>query len=301
MGQMVGSKHIPVEKVSDVTSITSQDCKSIPFHVLQWNILARKYTTYNAEFHQNGDGVESLEQTRRRYSLASSTMIKLRPDAILLQEMDPAFLKTEENPLADELLEEFIPYCCFGGETKDEPGTAVFLRKNGRLQSWDQGSVQRVGGSHETGGHSKSCIFVPVYHTASGGHLWLGSIHMTPVKYAPEAAHRHLSMCSCHCPTDAPLVLAGDFNASPQQIKDMQNRRRSFLTDLERIPFDGATGLSSTFDDLEHIDHLFVSKELTVVTPSVLEKEPHSPWSPIDGAVTGASDHVYISSSITFL
>jgi len=161
--------------------------------------------------------------------------------------------------------------------------------------------VQRIGGSRETGGNSKSCIFVPVYHSGSMEVFWIGSIHMAPVKYVPDLAHHHLSLCSIHCPTDVPLVLAGDFNASPKQIKNMQTRRRSILSDMELINFEGATGMSSKFDALEQIDHLFITKELTAVSPSVLEKEPHSPWDPEDGSVTGASDHVYISSYLSFV
>jgi len=302
MGQVHGLEEFPPMEnfASSLSSESSQEC--VPFHILQWNILARKYTGYNAKFHQNGDAgtVESIEQTQRRYSLASQKMIELKPDAILLQEMEPAFLSTNENPLAEELLQEFHPYTCFGGASQNEPGTAVFLRKKGRLQFWHNSEVQRVGGSEETGGASKSCIFVPVYHSPSGEQFWLGSIHMTPIQYREEEALHHLSLCSCHCPTDAPLVLAGDFNASPKEIKDIQSRRRSLLTNLDRIHFDGATGLDSTFESLEHIDHLFISKELVVVAPSEMEKTPSSPWDPTDGSVTGASDHVYISSYLSF-
>ena len=288
------------------------------FAVLYWNVLAAPFTFFNKEppkcvqGHHNPDAdVETLTQTRERYSRASAALLHRLPDAALLQECEMAFFETHSNPRASELLARFELHAT----NEAGPGTAVLLLKGGRCVP--TGRVKRVGAGEATGGTSKSatCVEVQVASsssTSSSSSLWLVSIHATPVKYAPEAVRTHLAALHDALRDDVTgaagrisvprVLIAGDLNAEPEEVEGLQ--RTSLLGGLQRVDAGlGATGLEADFSSRVTIDHAFLSPGLRL-RAAEREKQPTSPYGvTIDGGaaaapVVGASDHVWQSLSL---
>ena len=280
------------------------------FTVLSWNILARSFTYWNRQppkcvqgHHNPLDELEDVQQTRARYALASEEILTRLPDAVLLQECDVDFFAPTFNPQAEALAAAYEVVAT----NEDGPGTAVLLRKQGRTLV-PTGIVQRVGASEErTGGYSKSATMVQVSVTTSVGAdlLWLISIHAAPVKFNPTAVRAHLDELydalrgPASLPAPLRVLLAGDLNASPSEVEELQ--RTSCLGGLQRVEAStlGHTGLSATFDAPCTIDHAFLSPGLRLVAAR-REKAPESPYAPVTGAsgsaakVVGASDHVWM-------
>lgn len=279
------------------------------FTVLSWNVLAREFTMFNreppgcAQGHRNPDDkLETSAQTAARYGLATDAILATAPDAVLLQELSSAFFDDDVNPKAAALLDA----CATAYATNAAgPGTAVLLRKGGRLAS--TGTVFTAGASEElTGGNSKSASGVLV--EVGGARCWIVSVHLTPHKYKPTAVRTHLELLSDAVRVEvgggrdaaaAPprLLLGGDLNAEPHEVATLQ-REGALLGALARVAAPGHTGLSADFARPETIDHLFLSAGLRLVGAPSLERPPASPYGPTTHArepapVVHASDHVW--------
>src|SRR5262245_9983862 len=93
------------------------------FTVLQWNVLARQCTHYNAgppnceQRHLNPeDRLETIAQPRQRYELAAIAIASAQADAVLLQEVEPEFFTEELNPSAQQLLGDYHVFPTYGPE-----------------------------------------------------------------------------------------------------------------------------------------------------------------------------------------
>jgi hypothetical protein len=91
--------------------------------VLTWNILARSFTKYSKDSRPNirgWDGVqcvqghlnphdelETIHQTKQRYTLATFALLAKMPGVALLQEAEPAFFDLERNPGAEALTRNY--------------------------------------------------------------------------------------------------------------------------------------------------------------------------------------------------
>ena len=272
----------------------------VDFTVLQWNVLARPYTSYNwgggrpaphdsVQGHCNTEATESAAQTAARYSLSAAGLLEQAPDAAMLQEVEPAYFDSAVNPGAGKLLEQYVAYSCFGGAASDQPGVVVLLREGGALSKAPGMDPVLVQGDRATGGPSKGSILVPVVPVGDGGGggaggggggapvVWIGSIHLTPPKFNPEKARHHLERTlaaiqpPCEC-AGASVLLAGDFNASGAEVDtllaDPVLGEHMLNLQLQRIPLgDGVmTGLSADFSSQEAIDHTLVSGGLLAST-----------------------------------
>merc|ERR1711907_265737 len=286
-------------------------CGAALFTVMQWNILARRYTGYNAQFHRNLEagpkGMEHLTQTTKRNLLVAQAILEQAPDAVLLQEVEPSFLSDPDvSPGSPALLDAYEPFTCFN--EKGEPGVAILLRKGGRLIKPEGVSDQRVIGNRKTGGASKGTVLVPVRHVSGGRLLWVGSIHMTPPKYNLDKAANHLEQTYStliEVDPEAQLVIGGDFNADPTWMSQLalDAALLQLCPHMVALPAESnATGLNSDFSQLEHIDHMLHSAGITANGPALVERVPSSPWVDADEAlpkVVGASDHVWVIASLT--
>jgi len=290
------------------------------FTVLQWNILARPFTKYNDQArrpvkpnvedpmyqgHGNGlseGGLETLEQTSKRYALASRTLKAQAPDAVLLQECDPAFFDPAINHAAADIQQMFSVHSSFGSDREASPGTAVLLKKpeaGGQLLKDPQFSTKVIGGDKSTGGSSKSATMVPVI--LDGGNasdpIWLVSIHVAPLRNAEAAAKRHITMVENELSELSRFVLAGDFNANPSEIAStgtLLSKLRRVAVSPEVEASGSVTSWHSEQGQQPLIDHCFISSDLGILRQATVEKVPHSPYGS-DGSVKGASDHIWLS------
>jgi len=270
---------------------------------MHWNILASPYTKYNSAHHGNGyNKPETIAQTSDRYARAASAILTEKPDAVILQEVEPSFFDKQVNPNAAELLDNYSITTGFG--PNDTPGTAVLLRQEGIFYPSALQLIY-VGGLNETGGGSKSTLCVPVVMRGSRDDqpLWLCSIHMAPPKYKRTEAMHHLELTSASLEGQTRVILAGDWNAELSELEQMKIAGCAILNRLNNVslPVGTATGLSGDFSQVEHIDHMFISSETVELLDDdpregrsvQLEKHPISPWD-ADRNVIGASDHVWI-------
>ena len=285
------------------------------FTVLSWNVLAREFTKFNKEppgcvqgHHNPDDALETLDQTKARYTLASDAILAQAPDAVLLQELSADFFNQAFNPRAEALLSRFE----IAHQTNAEgPGTAVLLRRGGSLMS--TGVVFSAGASEElTGGTSKSASAVLV--EIGGTRCWIVSIHLTPHKYNPEAVRRHLEMLGVALRAGADttpsysspprVIIGGDLNAEPHEVVTLQRDLSTLGGALSRVVAPGETGLSANFSTAESIDHIFISPGLRLLDVTLERQPPAGPYAAQAGAGEGAtpvlfaSDHVWQSARL---
>lgn len=310
--------------VAVATRARSQPRERIEARVLQWNILAREYTGYNDQSrrpatrggpldprylgHGNGLadplGLETLEQTARRFSLATDALLRQSADAVLLQECAPAFFSRALNPRAEALLDRYRLFPGF----EDEPGTAILLLKpeaGGALLEAPGLGVQHVGGTGDTGGKSKGALLVPVIPAVAGAGwsaesaVWLASLHLAPPRFDPQGASRQHRLLQLALDRTPRAVVAGDFNAEAAELEALGWFRR-----MKRVPAPAAieaSGTATTWHAAtprergELIDHCYLSEGIRVVGDASFEKLPSSPYSAASGGVSGASDHVWMA------
>jgi len=136
------------------------------FVLMQWNVLAAPFTHWNSAFHRNGQNqMETRAQTAARYALAGDAVLAQGPDAVCLQECEPAFFDQDVNPTAARLAAMFEVVSCYG--PKGTPGTVVLLHQKGALVKAAGVQVRCIHGGKATGGGSKSTICVPVLSRGS--------------------------------------------------------------------------------------------------------------------------------------
>ena len=136
------------------------------FVLMQWNVLAAPFTHWNSAFHRNGQNqMETRAQTAARYALAGDALLAQGPDAVCLQECEPAFFDPHVNPTASRLAAMFEVVSCYG--PKGTPGTVVLLHQKGALVKAAGVQVRCIHGGKATGGGSKSTICVPVLSRGS--------------------------------------------------------------------------------------------------------------------------------------
>ena len=185
-------------------------------------------------------GRESPYQACERYTLATHAILEQFPDAVLLQECEPAFLVPELglNPKAALLLEEYVAYCCFGAdglppEQRQAPGCAVLLKKTGALVRVPEVDVAFVDGREEFGG-KHYCSIAILCTAVGGGQLWVGGLHQCyeapqsqlPARAGPRPKRgRQLQAIRGAMREKWPcrnIVFGGDFNATCRPRKDRQ-------------------------------------------------------------------------------
>lgn len=294
--------------------------------VTTFNLLARAFTHWNSAAHKCTSAaselvLESLDQTRARYRLATEAILMERADCVCLQECEEAFLDPERgvNPAASELMEA---YCVAGAQfgppfESDEGwaawvgygggsgGTAVLVRRashGGRLRRAAGGDLVSVPGSDDTGGSSKSAVAVPL-EFASGEALVVASLHAAFGDGDRSRDERQVLLDRLQEGLSAaghaklgPIVVAGDFNAGASVLTN--------VCGLTHVPLAAATCCGGTFDHACCIDHFFVSPTGLIVEDTRVERTPSSPYDlhavDSDGAavVVGASDHVWASTTL---
>eukprot|EP00667_Euglena_gracilis_P012636 EG_transcript_12981 len=300
------------------------------FSVLTWNVLAHSFTIHNKQLHRTfwNMGREDPEQTQDRYRHATEALLSQRPDVVLLQECEPAFLKVEMelNLRAHYLLDEYVAYCCFGAdggavEARQKPGCAILLHKAGKLQRVPDVPIAFSDGDPSYGGQHLASLAV-LCRTRLGQQVWVAClhqryeapIHLPPARGGPcqrgAQLHAIRRAMQNHSPCRS-VVLGGDFNAScrPQdtefvQMRDIesctwlgQSMARVLLT-RPRQPGDAPTGLSPDWSTPVAIDHVYASHDLRplrwgtggVPQPPYRVREQER----MRSSVEGASDHVWI-------
>ncbi|MCA9545361.1 MAG: endonuclease/exonuclease/phosphatase family protein [Myxococcales bacterium] len=268
-----------------------------PFLLRTWNLLARDYTHYNQAAHGHGpakgeksERVEATWQTRARYRLAAAALLAAEPDVVCLQECGPDFFDPKLSPLAAEL--EAL-YLTFPGRTaRDHPGAVVLLRRTHNPLRRAPGLAPKVVRGHGFGGFSKTASAIPLVLAGRPEPLWIVSGHFGMEPYERAA---HLAAIGAVV-GDAPVVLAGDFNATPGALAEEPN---GWFRTLARVPNEAPTGLNKDLTAPVHIDHVYW-RGLAGLTPQAYtEGLPQPPWRQGSavagrGTVVGASDHVWL-------
>jgi len=220
--------------------------------------------------------------------MAGEQIVSKGCDLVFLQEVENDFFEPTWNFAAPKVVGAYdIFYCRRGAEAG---GTAVLVRKGGKVAALADRPIC-IGGSPETGGLSKVTTVVPV--RAGSKKLKAVSTHFTWNGAAEQRLH-HAKLLDDALSTGT-VVFGGDFNCEPgKHLEELE--ASCFLGRLQRaaLPFGSATGLSSDFSVEEYIDHLYVSKDLSVSRVMALAK-PGSPWggeSTRPAKVRAASDHV---------
>ena len=289
------------------------------FTVLTWNLLAHAFTTNNKRFHgrDGNGGREAPQQTRTRYAMATAALLRQAPDALLLQECEPAFLREGLglNPSAAALLKEYVAYCCFGAEAeatapdqRRRPGVALLLRKRGRLRRVPQTDVAFVDGGDLFGG-KHYCSIAVLCATADARTVWIGGLHQcyeAPEHLPPARGPRRkrgaqlqeLRRVMRGRSACGRIVVGGDFNAScrpcDQQFVDMRCIEACTWLAAEemcRVRVAGpaapgpssqaATGLNPEWDTPVALDHVYVSPDLEAVRTAT-GGSPKPPYHPRD-------------------
>jgi len=297
---------------------------------MTWNLLAHVFTIHHKSLHRThwNLGREDPEQTRDRYRLATEVAMEQRPDVLLLQECDPAFLTVEMelNPRAHCLLDEYVAYCCFGADgeaphKRQKPGCCILLHKAGRLARVPGVPVAVCDGDTAFGGQHYASVAV-LCTTRSGRHVWIGTlhqryeapIHLPPVRGAPNQrgaqlnALRRAMAASSPCPN---IIVAGDFNATcrscDEEFVNMsliegctwlgQETRRVRLASSSD-PVEAPTGLNPDWSSPVAIDHVYATPDLAPVRFATqgIPQVPYRvyPNERMLSAIEVPSDHVWV-------
>lgn len=257
--------------------------------VLSWNILARPFTKHNKDWHRNAGKTEHPSQTCQRYTLAGEHIVQTGSDVVLLQECEAAFFDARWNSAAQSMLAAYDVFPVFGGG--GAPGTAILVRKGGRVVAGAESPVC-IGGGEDTGGSSKVAAILPV-RIGSKSAL-VSSVHFTWDGMARQRQH-HAKLVGEYIGHGCSIVFGGDFNCTPgKKLAELESH--SFLGGLQRaeLPNRAATGLNGDFSRRVCIDHVYVSSDMEVLRADVLGT-PGSPWGGQEeepATVQAASDHV---------
>lgn len=261
--------------------------------VMTWNVLAGPFTKYNSAYHKAGAGeIEASSQTIARYSMAGKELTSRLTDIVFLQECETRFFEIEWNSASSDIFKEYHILQC--QTSPEEPGTAVLVRKTGRARLAADKPIC-IGGTQETGGKSKIATVVPV--TIGSKEIQVVSTHFT-WDGATDLRLNHAALIGKGLVDDGSnVILGGDFNCEPgKNLTHLEGH--SFLGKMRHVqlPKGSMTGLSGDdFSKQEHIDHLYISKGMSVRSAAALAS-PKSPYAVSDGwqpaPVQGPSDHV---------
>jgi endonuclease/exonuclease/phosphatase family metal-dependent hydrolase len=274
------------------------------FTVYSHNVLARRFTKHfkNAHGHVDDDGLEAEWQTKQRYSLGAASILAERADVVCLQECGGDFFQSSWNEHSQQIAADFSIYQCYG--RGKGPGTALLLRKAGRLKKIPSEAVHRVGGDGSTGDSSKKAICVPLENAGTGFQVWVVSTHFTMAE--KERLH-HITLIGDAIGKSSiqDCVLVGDFNANPRGLAAL--RTQTWLGTLNRVNTGEGfnTVINKDMRTSACVDHICISKGLAATAVGVEKTPPSSPYSLShdvvnDGGavIRGASDHCWIMATL---
>ncbi len=171
----------------------------------------------------------------------------------------------------------------------------LFPRARGRLVRVEGVSTLRVQ-SPLFGGSSKSACAVKVRVDADGDPVWVVSLHLS---FQADERLAHLAALGEALGPTAPVIVAGDFNAPPSKLTEID---LPWFRGLTRAESDLATGLSGDFQRAVVIDHIF-HRGLGENVPTVMrEKAPIPPYRQATaragrGTIVSGSDHIWLDAA----
>lgn len=286
--------------VEDITPLVSAEvpgdsAPTTTLKVVSWNVLAHVHTRYNWRSH-GGNSCESREtpeQREGRHKLVAHELNRLNPDVVLLQEVDTSFMPASWQPGAGTALPcgvELLPghTLCREASVKnlDTATVAILVRtssvnldrarppvfvdhkgKTGCVVHLRHKTTAHSGGG--SGGSSET-------HGSTPG-IAVASVHL---RSGEAGQKRQLldKLVSSFAPGCARIV-GGDLNTAAGELD--QDGISTILSGagLARVPApEGCQTVHSTRQGAARaIDHVYVSKQLLLVTED-LQVRAHHGW-----------------------
>lgn len=288
--------------------------------VVTWNVLSHIHTRWSFSLNgqssrAEGEGLETEEQRTARHRAVVRRLAELQPDIVLLQEVDEYFMPLDWDGTGmlpcDASIEGYAPFRS-STETHGE-GTAVLLRSATVQRDPDIEPV-RLAASAENDG--KTGIIVHVRPLGTSETLAVASVHLPhgmPQQQAAmltaAVAARAERTAAVDCPAasggvvdsrvlapNVPMVLGGDFNATPAELAENSIDGALLGAGLTRVAADAPTSYNE-----RTVDHLYVSGVRQHGAPRVgaLPPLPLGPWT--KGGGHDGSDHAWVCARVSLV
>jgi len=271
--------------------------------VLSWNLLAHVHTHWN--FSEHGGTPRSLEteeQRQARHLHILRRLNALRPAVVLLQEVDATFMPQDWQPASGPLpcgqrLEGYTPYRSYTppwGPRKHAEGTAVLLRDDAWVR--DKTAPKALIASSEETGWKTGMVVHACPIDAPERSVAFASVHLR--HGAPPRQQALLAMALAARRDDStPMVLGGDFNATPTVIAREQIDLPLRQSGLSRVatPEDAPTNLHcGQVGCGQVIDHLYSSTRVDTQSAVEVGRLPLSERGPWGDPEADGSDHAWV-------
>lgn len=271
--------------------------------VLTWNVLAHANTQWMFSEERGGCGeLETTSQRTARHLALIGRLVELQPDVALLQEVDESFMPRDwygAGPLpCGATLDGYVPFRSSNGGTSEVAATVLL-----RSETVEGISAVCVPSGNIDGGAGGVVVHVQLLGTAEV--VAVASVHL-PLDKPMEQTALLLAAVSARAPLprdDAaaagssfgptprvPMVLGGDFQASPADLKHSAIDALLLDAGLSRVP----TNMPTHTKNDDTIDHLYIAGMHVHGEPVVgsLPPLPLGPWT--EGGGHDGSDHAWV-------
>lgn len=275
--------------------------------VLTWNVLAH-VNTANIQPTQASFGteLETASQRTARHRALIGRLMELQPDVALLQEVDESFMPREWygiGPLpCGATLDGYVPFRSSNGGTGE---VATVLLRSATVEGISTVCVSSGSPNGGAGG-----VVVHVRPLGATELLAVASVHLpfdkpidqTALLMAAVSARaplpQHDASAAAGSPIPrVPMVLGGDFQASPAALKQSAVDSLLLNAGLSRV----VTNMPTHMKNDDTIDHLYIAGMHVHGEPAVgsLPPLPHGPWT--EGGGHDGSDHAWVCVRLSFM
>ena len=288
--------------------------------MVTWNVLAHINTQWSYPLKkgplQGGKGLETEEQRTSRHLAIVQRLAELRPDIVLLQEVDEYFMPLDwaggQLPCG-ATIEGYVPFRSTTTERHAE-GTAVLLR-SATVQRNPAIEPVRLAPSAENDGKTGVVVHACPHGTSetlavASVHLPHGNPRQAAAMLTTAVTARVERRVAIDCPPAsggvidahglAPkvaMVLGGDFSATPAELAEGAIDGPLLGAGLTRVAAD-----APTFSYEERtVDHLYIAGVHQHGAPRVgtLPPLPLGPWT--EGGGHDGSDHAWVCTRLSLI